>query len=168
MQDQNVNNTPASSPLFWAATTSIGAAINNGAGLSNTDIGRLVRFFSEPALWAAATTYATGNVVSYNPSGVPGAETYWSALTSSNTGNIPGTDVTNWSLIATEGAAIWTWGKITGLSNALSGSTGSNIGDMTSGGGLAAAFNGNLAQTALLLPEGHVGRQRSIQYSFVD
>ena len=146
LQDQNVNNTPASSPTFWAST-SIGAAINNGAGLSGTDVGRLARFFSEPTLWAVGTDYGVGAVVSYNPSGVPGAETYWSSLTSSNTGNIPGTDVTNWSLIDTEGAAVWTWGKITALSNSISGSTGANIGSMTGSGGLAAAFDGNLSKT---------------------
>jgi hypothetical protein len=140
--DQNVGNTPSTSPTFWQAT-SIGAGINNGAGLSATDIGRLARFFNEPSLWATGSTYSQGNLVTYNPSGIPGEETYWSSLTNTNSGNIPGTDATNWSPVAINGAAIWTWGKITSLSNAISGSTGSNIGNLTGGGGLAAAFDGN-------------------------
>lgn len=148
--DQNLNNTPASSPTDWA-TTSAGAAINNGAGFSGSDIGRLVRLFSEPAAWSVATAYSIGNVVLYNPSGISGEETYWSALTN-NTGNIPGTDVTNWSLLSTN-ASLWTWGKITSLSNAISGSTGTNIGDMTNNGGLAAAFDGNLSKPAVACAE---------------
>lgn len=143
LQDQNVGQTPASSPTFWKATL-VGAAINNGAGLSGNDVGRLVRFFSEPALWAVGTTYGAGNIVAYNPSGLPGQETYWSSVAGSNTGNVPGADATHWSLLDVENAAVWTWGKITGLSNAISGSTGSNIGSMTGGGGLAGAFDGNL------------------------
>ena len=83
LQDQNVNNTPASSPTFWA-TTSAGAAINNGQGFLGTDIGRLVRLFSEPAAWLVgdlcASTAASPVIVSYNPTGQPGAATYWSSL----------------------------------------------------------------------------------------
>jgi hypothetical protein len=146
LQDQNVNNTPASSPTFWALTP-VGAALNNGAGLSGTDTGRLVRFFSEPLLWNAATTYSAGQLVSYNPSGVPGAETYWSSLIGSNTGSVPGTVATTWSLVATNGAAVFTWGKITGLSNAISGSTGTLISTETMNNG-SGAFNGNLQQNA--------------------
>ena len=56
------------------------AAINGGQGFLGSDVGRLVRLFSEPSAWAVATAYATGNVVSYNPSGQPGATTYWTAV----------------------------------------------------------------------------------------
>jgi hypothetical protein len=150
--DQNVGNTPASSPSFWAAT-SANAAINNGQGFLGTDIGRLVRLFSEPAAWAVGTAYSASTaaapvIVSYNPSGVPGATTYWQAAQGS-TGKVPGTDLTNWTLVPS-GAALWTWGKITSLTNvidrALPGSA--NVGSMTSGGGLAAAFNGVFTQVA--------------------
>jgi hypothetical protein len=146
--DQNVNNTPAASPTKWTAT-SASAAINDGQGFLGTDVGRLVRLLSEPPAWSAATTYAATNKVSYNPSGEPGAATYWQSLTSSNTGNAPGSDLTNWSQLSAS-AAIWSWGRITGLSNvidrALAGST--SIGDMTGGGGLNAAFNGTFSQAA--------------------
>lgn len=141
LQDRNVNNTPAASPTFWAPT-SAGAAINDGQGFLGTDVGRLVRLLSEPDLWQAASAYLTGAVVAFNPSGVPGASTYWQAKAGS-TGKVPGADLTNWDIISS-GAAQWTWGRITALSNiidrALAGST--SIGDMTSSGGIAAPFDG--------------------------
>lgn len=147
LTDQNAGNTPASSPTFWA-TTSAGAAIGPN-GFLGTDVGRLVRLFSEPPLWSPTATYVVGSVVSYNPSGQPGASTYWSSLVGSNTGNIPGTDLTHWQIIANS-PAVWTWGKITALSNsidrALSGSI--NIGSMTQEGGISAPFNGAFSQPA--------------------
>ena len=75
--DQNVGNTPASSPSDWAAVDAA-VAINNGLGFLSSDIGRLVRFFSEPPLWVQGS-YSTGNVVTYNPTMLPGAGTYWQA-----------------------------------------------------------------------------------------
>jgi hypothetical protein len=151
--DQNVNNTPVSSPSQWAATSG-GSAINNGQGFLGTDLGRLIRLYSEPLAWAVGTTYAASTaavpvVVSYNPSGVAGATTYWSSLAGSNTGHPPGSDNLNWQLVP-QGAALWTWGKITGLltqiSQSLAGAA--NIGDMTAGGGIAAAFDGIISQTS--------------------
>lgn len=140
--DANVGNTPASSPAAWA-TTSVAAAINGGQGFSGGDVGRLVRLLSEPPVWVAGTTYSAGQFVTYNPSGVPGASTYWTAQ-ASTTGNIPGNDLTHWELTPSN-VAIWSWGKITALTNqisqTLSGSL--NIGNMSSGGGVAAAFDGN-------------------------
>ena len=140
--DQNVGNAPASGAPWWA-TTSVSAAINGGQGFLGSDVGRLVRLFSEPSAWAVATAYATGNVVSYNPSGQPGATTYWTAVAAS-TGVIPGQDLTKWSLLTIQGAALWSWGKITSLSTvidrALAGSA--SLGNMTQSGGLAAAFDG--------------------------
>src|SRR5258706_526901 len=145
--DANVGNTPAGSPFAWQ-TTNACAAINNGQGFLGTDVGRLVRLFSEPAAWNSATAYVVGNIVSYNPSGAPGASTYWTSLTS-NTNKIPGNDTTNWQLTPGN-AAIWSWGKINGLNNQISQSlAGSvNFGDMAGGGGLAAAFDGVIVQTA--------------------
>ncbi len=145
LSDQNVGNTPNVSPAFWAAT-SASAAINDGRGFLGTDIGRLVRLLSEPPAWSAVTAYVAGNVVSYNPSGAPGAATYWQAA-GSTTGTPPGSELTRWNLIAS-GAAIWTWGRITGLSNiidrALVGST--SIGDMTLFDGITAPFDGNFSK----------------------
>jgi hypothetical protein len=148
LADQNVGNTPSGGAPWWA-TTSASAAINGGQGFLGTDIGRLVRLFSEPPVWLIGSTYAAGAVVSYNPSAQPGESTYWQSLTSSNTGNAPGADLTNWQIIA-QGAAIWSWGRIVSLTNiinpALSGSL--NSGNMTFGGGLAGAFDGVFAQAA--------------------
>lgn len=146
LQSQNVNHQPDVSATYWEVS-SAAAAINDGQGFLGTDIGRQVRLFSEPAAWAVGSTYASGAVVSYNPTGLPGATQYWSSKAGSNTGHIPGTDLIWWELIASN-AAIWSWGRITSLSNtinpALAGSV--NMGDMTLGGGLAAAFNGSFSQ----------------------
>jgi len=148
LADQNVNHAPGGGAPWWIAA-SPAEAINGGRGFLGTDIGRLVRLLSEPDAWAVGSTYSAGAVVSYNPSGKPGATTYWSSIAGSNTGNVPGADLTHWEIIAS-GAAIWSWGRITALSNiidrALAGSA--SIGDMTSGGGLAAAFDGVFSQAA--------------------
>ncbi len=140
LSDQNVNNQPDISGSFWAAT-SANAAINNGQGFLGSDVGRLIRLFSEPAPWASGGSYSSGAFVSYNPGGQPNAATYWKNLAGTNAA-APGTDATTWALVSVQGAALWTWGKIVSLSNAIAGATGSNIGNMTSGGGLAAAFDG--------------------------
>ncbi len=143
--DNNVGNTPAGAPAAWAVS-SASAAINDGKGFIGTDVGRLVRLLSEPAPWLAATAYLTGNIVAYNPTGTPGATTYWTAI-AATTGFIPGVDLTHWTLTPAN-AALWSWGKITGLSTQISQSLGGvvNIGDMTLGGGIAAPFNGNISQ----------------------
>lgn len=152
--DQNIGNTPVSSPSAWAPTSAT-AAINDGRGFLGSDAGRLVRLLSDPPLWNSATTYVAGATVSYNPSGSPGAATYWQSLTGSNTGNAPGANLTNWQLIS-QGAAIWTWGKITGLSNIidrqLSGSVA--IGNLTGFNGITAPFDGNLFKSASSCAEG--------------
>lgn len=138
--DQNVGNTPNTSPSQWQPV-SAGLAVGPN-GFQGSDIGRLVRLFSEPDIWVAGTSYSLNQVVSYNPSGIPGAAGYWSSLVNTNVGNIPGTDTSHWT-IATN-AAQWTWGKITGLGNQISqtlaGSV--NFGTMTGNGGVAASFDG--------------------------
>lgn len=143
--DTIVFTSPAWTPV------SANAAINGGQGFLGTDIGRLVRLYSEPAAWTVGGIYSLGQIVSYNPSGLPNASTYWSSAvagTNTNSGNVPGLDVSKWALVTTQGAAVWTWGKIVSLSNAISGGAGTNIGNMTSAGGLAAAFDGNPTKAA--------------------
>jgi hypothetical protein len=148
LSDQNVGNTPTTSPLFWVSTTAA-AAINDGRGFLATDTGRLVRLLSEPPVFNPLTTYSAGSssVVTYNPSGVPGASTYWQAK-ATTTGSAPGADLTNWALVPS-GAAVWTWGKITGLSNVIdrqmAGS--SSIGDMTGFNGITAPFDGQFVKS---------------------
>ncbi len=151
--DLNENKTPASNPTYW--TPALPAElINGGQGFGPGDAGRHVRLFSEPALWNTATTYSAGNVVAFGG-------LYWTAL-AGMTGatpsgddinpNQPGVKSTTWAPNADAGK--WTWGKITATSvdTAIPGiidpTTGTNIGSMTSGGGLAAAFDGNLFQTS--------------------
>lgn len=135
--DQNVGNNPPASPLQWQPVSS-GLAVGP-EGFQGTDVGRMVRLYSEPPLWDAVTAYAIGAHVSY-PSGVNGAYSYWRAIIA-NTNVTPGTSVTTWAV--DPGAALWSWGKITALANlidpALGGSV--NIGDMTGGGGIAAGFD---------------------------
>jgi hypothetical protein len=155
--NNNLGNTPSSSPSDWAAVTIATGAINDGAGFTALDIGRLIRLQSEPAFWAAGSTYATGAVVSYNPNNLPGQTTYWTSLVSSNTGNIPGVDIIHWQLIppgatGTGSAApfIWTWGQIVSLQTTVPPAPSgiAQIGNMSSNGGLSAAFNGNSDQNA--------------------
>jgi hypothetical protein len=156
LTDANVGNTPASSASNWVAVSAADAIGPNG--FQGSDVGRHVRLFSEPAIWLVGTTYAAGDVVAYGGTGLryDGA-TYWKALVGSNTGNVPGVDITKWTLFPT--GALWTWGRITGFSNiinrALAGSA--SIGDMTSGGGLAALFDGVTSQAASASAEKSTG-----------
>lgn len=153
LTDANVGHAPAGSPSNWVATSAADAIGPNG--FTGSDVGRMIRLYSEPAIWAVGTTYAAGNVVAYGGSGVryDGAVTYWKSLVGGNTGNVPGVDLTKWALFPS--GAIWSWGKILSLSNiidrALAGSA--SIGDMTGGGGLAAAFDGILSQVATACAE---------------
>lgn len=147
--DQNVNNAPASGAPWWAAT-SAAAAINNGSGFLGTDTGRLVRLLSEPTAWVSGSSYTPASVVSYNTTGKPGDTTYWQSQVTSSATVAPGTDLTTWKIIPA-GAAIWSWGKITALSNvidrALAGSV--SIGNMIDAGGNNAAFDGNFSQAKI-------------------
>lgn len=133
--DNNLGNTPASSPAAWKVV--------NGAGFTDGDIGRHIRLFSEPAGWNVGTTYAMGNAVGYPGSGDP-STTYWVSQVNSNVGIVPGTDLTNWALVTGGAWAFWTWGKIISTA-AVTLTVSSTVGNMTS---LADAFNGTRNQTA--------------------
>lgn len=138
LTDANQNNQPDTHPANWTAV-SAGLAIGPN-GFQGSDVGRLIRLFSEPDLWNSATAYSTGNKVSYN-------NAYWVAKAAS-TNVPPDTDATKWGVITGENNARWTWGRITGLSNiidrALAGSV--DIGDMVNDGDLAASFDGVTSQ----------------------
>lgn len=158
--DQNQGNTPASSPSDWVLA-SPGLAVGPN-GFQGTDIGRHMRFLSEPPLWKSATSYTTGNVVKFNG-------TYWAALTSMtgaspSTGSInpnqPGNLATTWALCPS--AARWVWGKITSLGNAVA--AGTPIGNMTANGGLSRAFDNNRAQNASVCA-GFIGANHSYPVS---
>lgn len=84
-------------------TASSTASINGGQGFLSTDVGRMVRLFSEPDDWASGTAYSAGTNVKYD-------NAYYQAL-QSNTGIEPDTDdQTHWTITTT--AAKWTWGLI--------------------------------------------------------
>lgn len=138
--NQNVGNVP---PVAQWQSVSSGIAISPN-GFVGTDVGRMMRFYSEPPLWDAVTAYVIGNHVSY-PSGVNGVFTYWRAI-NGNTNVTPGSSVTTWAI--DPAAALWTWGKITSLGNvidpALAGSVA--IGTMTANGGVAASFDSNISK----------------------
>ena len=144
--DQNLNHLPAGSPANWAVVSS-GIAVGPN-GFQGTDVGRLVRLYSEPPLWDPTVAYVATNEVSY-PSGVNGAYSYWRALAGS-TNVVPGTNVADWAV--DPAGAIWSWGKITALNNLidpfLAGSVA--IGNMTGGASVGAAFDGNTNKTSTL------------------
>jgi hypothetical protein len=144
--DQNVGNTPVSSPSAWAPT-SASTAINDGRGFLGTDVGRLIRLLSEPPAFVATTTYSAGQVVSYNPTNQPGAATYWQALISTTT-TPPGYDLSHWQQLVT-GPAVWTWGRIISLPNIISRSLSGSVavGDMTLFNGITAPFDGNFSKS---------------------
>lgn len=108
LSNGNFNNQPDVSPGFWepqSAGGSIGAQ-----GFVATDVGRMIRLFSEPANWSTVTAYAVGANVKFNDS-------YWTAV-KANTGKQPDLDVTNWSI--NPSAAIWTWGRILSINTSIS------------------------------------------------
>jgi hypothetical protein len=125
----------------WVAVNG-GAAVNGGLGFVSSDIGRLIRLFSEPALWSSVSTYVANNVVAYADGN--GGFSYWTATGAISAGIQPGTS-TLWALNAT--AAQWTWGQIVSVSGSGLIAPVSAIGTMTGGGGLAAAFDSNTSKS---------------------
>lgn len=108
LQNNNTGNTPNTAPTFWQALVP-GSMINSGSGFVQTDVGRMIRLFSAPQNWASGTTYAAGNVVTYNGE-------YFTSLQNSNTGNQPDISTTQWVL--NPSGAIWTWGTVTSVLSA--------------------------------------------------
>jgi hypothetical protein len=94
--------TPSAATGTITLTASATSWINGGVGFLSTDVGRLMRFLSEPATWNSGTSYAVGANVKY-------AGSYWTAQVAQSD-NIPGADAVNW-FINPYGAA-WTWGTI--------------------------------------------------------
>lgn len=131
----NQNHNPAASPTQWLAVVA-GDPINDGAGFTTADVGRLVRLFSEPPLWDPTATYAAKQTVAYT-NGV-GGYGYWTATAAIATAGIqPGTS-TLWAANAT--GAIWTWGRILSVSAAGLKAPESAMGTFVA---VATAFDGN-------------------------
>jgi hypothetical protein len=105
----NLNNQPDTHPADWVAEDRGVAVTGEGstlAGFQSTDVGRLMRFFSEPALWTGGS-YSAGDKVAYD-------NQYYVAV-SSNSAVQPDTDATVWTIDPT--GARWTWGRITSVLN---------------------------------------------------
>jgi hypothetical protein len=85
-------------PLFY--TDDMGGD-SHGFQLGNP--GRLMRFKCAPQPWSSEFTYAANELVNFN-------DNIYKALTSSNIGNYPDIDATNWEIQAE--TIIWTWGRI--------------------------------------------------------
>lgn len=83
------------------------------------DIGRHIRLWSQPGVWASGSTYNYGNTVTYPA----GTEQFWVSIdkNNANTNQIPGTvslqttnvSIAYWAPSPTEGQ--WAWGKITAV-----------------------------------------------------
>src|SRR5579859_303583 len=72
-----------------------------------TDVGRMVRLFSEPDDWSAATNYAIGDQVKFN-------NAYYQAI-KANSNKEPDADVINWGVSTS--AAVWNWAIITAFTD---------------------------------------------------
>jgi hypothetical protein len=141
----NENFQPNLAPDRWQPVNA-GDPINDGAGFTAADIGRLIRLFSEPAPWSSATSYTVGQIVTYEAAGE--AAGYYEATGSISGGgsSSPGRSTT-WAIRTGASVARWTWGRI--LSVAASGVTAPNsfLGNLTGGGGVASAFDGNASKS---------------------
>jgi len=72
-----------------------------------TDVGRMVRLFSEPDDWNNAHAYAIGDQVKFN-------NAYYQAI-KANTNKEPDADVINWGVSTS--AAVWNWATITAFTD---------------------------------------------------
>lgn len=108
--NNNVSQQPNMTPLIWLPLPA-GAMVNSGKGFLSTDLGRMIRLFSQPSVWIPSTTYAAGNAVTYNGE-------YFTSLVGSNTNNQPDISTTDW--VINPSGAIWTWGIITTVNSANS------------------------------------------------
>lgn len=134
----NEGNTPSSSPTKWTPVN--GGAPVGPNGFTSGDIGRHIRLFSQPANWSSTGTYSAGAVVTYN-----GA--YWQYLSGGSGNPTPGTTATTWVPVTGSAYALWTWGRILSVTGTGLIPPGTSTGSMTLGGGLAAAFDGNISKT---------------------
>ena len=88
-------------------TASSIASINGGAGFLSTDVGRLIRCFSQPADYNPATAYTVGETVTYN-------NVFFTCI-QNGTGQQPDIAVAYWSI--TPSVAQWTWGAIDAINS---------------------------------------------------
>ena len=107
----NIGNDPATNPTEWIAVDNGVAVTGPGhpvvTGFQSTDVGRLMRFYSQPAEYVLASTHTAGNIVTYNGLVYEARE--------NNASIVPDSDILIWKPLPT--GAIWTWGKITAVTN---------------------------------------------------
>jgi hypothetical protein len=138
LQDSNVGHAPNANPTFWETVSSSVAFGDNG--FTSGDIGRLIRFFSEPADWVSSQAYPAGTKVKY-------AGSYWIALTGLAASSVnPGAVATQWAL--SPGSRLWTWGEITAISNVIDRQLAGSLNVGVTFTPLLAAFDGNLNKAA--------------------
>lgn len=106
----NEGNTPSGSPGEWSVVTDY-PGVNGGAGFVSTDVGRLIRFYTQPADWVVGTTYAAGDYITYN-------DVQYQSLVGSNVGAEPDTSPNNWTVVVgNTQVAGWCWGQINTVTN---------------------------------------------------
>lgn len=118
--------------------TQAGPAVNGGTGFSSADVGRSVRFFSEPKPWPGAGTGLAGDIVSFGggywiqqvnatttPPGYIGAfvapvngEAAQAAVLPSFSTNANSSATPQWLPLTVTAAAAWCWGTIASVLNA--------------------------------------------------
>jgi len=102
--------TPSAETGSVTLTFSSTAGINDGAGFSNGDVGRLVRIQSAPAAWNSGTTYATAATVLGSDNNI------YTSVIGGNTDHDPTTDDgTYWVLSGT--TVVWSWAEITAITS---------------------------------------------------
>jgi hypothetical protein len=99
--------TPSAKTGTITLTASALGSINAGRGFLSTDVGRLVRLFSEPLAWNGATAYVAGQAVKF-------IDAYF-ICTVNNTGQQPDIAIGFWSISTS--VLTWTWGAITAVSS---------------------------------------------------
>lgn len=115
--DDGTTLTPAATFGTFNVTISSPNPVNDGNGFVPSDVGRMIRFFSEPLDWDSGTSYSAGDHVKFN-----GA--YYTAAQGS-TNDQPDLDIVKWAIDTT--AAKWTWGLIEGYSSPLTVSVTLNV-----------------------------------------
>jgi hypothetical protein len=103
--------TPSATGSGAGFTLTASAATFQPGGFTANDVGRLIRLFSEPALWVSGAAHANGDVVKY-------AGTYYinytGAIIAGQLG-VPSLDGANWKLYPT--GAKWAWAVITAITS---------------------------------------------------
>lgn len=106
--DPNLNNQPNTHPAAWELAN--GGIAYSPVGFVSTDVGRMIRLFSEPLLWTSGVDYAASTVVQYNG-------TYYQRNPSGGSDHVnpPNTIPSIWLVTAGATVAVWTWGRITSV-----------------------------------------------------